>query len=158
ASSVKCLYRRDELNMPGSKKEVQNAKEEGVEFVFNVSPKSIKTNAGILATSLELDKTQLSKPDNNGRQKVEIIKNSTYLEEVDVIILALGFDQELPQFIKDINLDLDKWNGIKVDENHQTSNSKIYAGGDGVRGADLAVRAAADGKAAAKAMVERFTK
>ncbi len=156
ATSVKCLYRRDELNMPGSKKEVLNAKEEGVEFIFNVAPKSIVTNSGILATSLLLEKTKLGIADDKGRQKVEIIENSEYLEEADIIILALGFDQELPTFIKDLNLDLDKWNGIKVDENHKTSNQKIYAGGDGVRGADLAVRAAADGKAAAKAIIESF--
>ena len=156
AKEVKCLYRRDEANMPGSKKEVQNAKEEGVEFVFNVAPKSIITNSGILATALELQKTQLSEPDINGRQKLSIIENSEYKQEVDIIIYALGFDQELPEFIKNLNLDMDRWNGIKVNEGHQTSNAKVYAGGDGVRGADLAVRAAADGKAAAKAMVESF--
>ncbi len=156
ASSVKCLYRRDEANMPGSKKEVQNAKEEGVEFVFNVAPKSIVTNSGILATALELEKTKLSKPDANGRQKVEIIDESIYLEEADIVIMALGFTQELPQFIKNSGLELDKWDGIKTDENHQTSNPKIYSGGDGVRGADLAVRAAADGKDAALAIVKSF--
>ncbi|MEA2018065.1 MAG: glutamate synthase subunit beta [Campylobacterota bacterium] len=152
AKSVKCLYRRDELNMPGSKKEVVNSKEEGVEFVFNVSPKSIVSNG------VNLLKTQMSAADESGRQSVQIVEKSDYLEEADVIILALGFDQELPQFIKDLNIDLDKWNGIKTNEQFQTSNPKIYSGGDGVRGADLAVRAAADGKAAAKAMVEIFTK
>ena len=157
AKEVKCLYRRDEANMPGSKKEVQNAKEEGVEFVFNVAPKSIVTNSGILATALELQKTQLSQSDANGRQKLSIIQNSEYMQDVDIIIYALGFDQELPAFIKDLKLDLDKWNGIKVNENFQTSNQKVYAGGDGVRGANLAVRAAADGKAAAKAIVESFS-
>ncbi len=150
ASSVKCLYRRDELNMPGSKKEVTNSKEEGVEFVFNVSPKSI-TNDGVY-----LEKTTLTTPDESGRQKVVISENSEYLEEADIIIMALGFDQELPEFIKNSSLELDKWNGIITDENHQTSNEKVYAGGDGVRGADLAVRAAADGKAAAKAIVRSF--
>jgi glutamate synthase (NADPH/NADH) small chain len=153
ATSVKCLYRRDEKSMPGSKKEVFNAKEEGVEFVFNVAPKSFITNSGILITGIELEKTQLTPLDENGKQKLEIIKDSSYIEEADVVILALGFEQETPQFIKDLNLDLDKWNGIIVDENHKTSNPKIYAGGDGVRGADLAVRAAADGKSAAKAII-----
>ena len=153
ATSVKCLYRRDEKSMPGSKKEVFNAKEEGVEFVFNVAPKSFITNSGILITGIELEKTQLTPLDENGKQKLEIIKDSSYIEEADVVILALGFEQETPQFIKDLNLGLDKWNGIIVDENHKTSNPKIYAGGDGVRGADLAVRAAADGKSAAKAII-----
>jgi glutamate synthase (NADPH) small chain len=150
ASSVKCLYRRDEANMPGSKKEVVNSKEEGVEFVFNVSPKSIESNG------VNLLKTTMSQADESGRQSVQIVEDSEYLEEADIIILALGFDQELPKFLKDTNLELDSWNGIKVNENFQSSNVKIYSGGDSVRGADLAVRAAADGKAAAKAMVESF--
>ena len=150
ASSVKCLYRRDEINMPGSKKEVVNSKEEGVEFVFNVSPKSIESNG------VTLLKTTMSEADESGRQSVQIVNGSDYLEEADVVILALGFDQELPRFLTDLNLDLDRWNGIKVDQNFKTSNNKVYAGGDGVRGADLAVRAAADGKAAAKAIVESF--
>ena len=150
ASSVKCLYRRDEANMPGSKKEVINSKEEGVEFVFNVSPKSIAKDG------VNLLKTTMSLPDESGRQSVQLVDGSDYLEEADIIILALGFDQELPKFLKDSNLELDKWNGIKVNDNFQSSNSKIYSGGDSVRGADLAVRAAADGKAAAKAMVESF--
>ena len=150
ASSVKCLYRRDEVNMPGSKKEVVNSKEEGVEFVFNVSPKSID------AKGVNVIKTQMSEPDASGRQSVKEIEGSEYLEEADIIILALGFDQEVPSFLSAADLALDKWNGIKVNENYQTSNSKIYAGGDGVRGADLAVTAAADGKAAAKAIVESF--
>ena len=150
AKSVKCLYRRDEANMPGSKKEVVNSKEEGVEFVFNVSPKSIDANG------VNLLKTSMSDPDDSGRQSVQIIEGSDYLEEADVIILALGFDQEVPGFLKEAGLNLDKWNGIEVDGNYQTSNPKIYAGGDGVRGADLAVTAAADGKGAAKAMVESF--
>ena len=154
ASSVKCLYRRDEKSMPGSKKEVLNAKEEGVEFVFNVVPKSILTNSGILATALELEKTKVSS--SNGKQKLEIIEESNYLEEADIIIMALGFDQELPEFIKSSSLELDKWNGLKVNEKFQTSNPKIYSGGDSVRGADLAVRAAADGKNAALAIVEKF--
>ncbi|MEA3352391.1 MAG: glutamate synthase subunit beta [Campylobacterota bacterium] len=152
ARSVKCLYRRDEANMPGSKKEVINSKEEGVEFVFNVSPKSIETNG------VNLTKTQLSEPDASGRQSVKEIEGSEYLEDADVVILALGFDQEVPPFLSDIDLELDKWNGIKVDKTYKTSKEKIYAGGDGVRGADLAVTAAADGKAAAKAIVESFAK
>jgi len=150
AKSVKCLYRRDEANMPGSKKEVVNSKEEGVEFVFNVSPEAITTDGVVLS------KTTMTQPDESGRQSVQIVENSQYTEEADIVILALGFEQELPQFIQDLGLELDSWNGIKVDENSLTSNPKVYAGGDSVRGANLAVRAAADGKAAAKAMIERF--
>jgi glutamate synthase (NADPH/NADH) small chain len=151
AASVKCLYRRDEANMPGSKKEVINSKEEGVDFVFNVSPVSIDEKG------VTVIKTELSAPDASGRQSVKEIESSEYLEDADIIIMALGFDQELPAFISEANLELDRWNGIKTDETYQTSNPKIYAGGDGVRGADLAVRAAADGKGAAKAIVCSFS-
>jgi glutamate synthase (NADPH/NADH) small chain len=150
AKSVKCLYRRDEANMPGSKKEVVNSKEEGVLFVFNVSPKSIDENGVNVVT------TQMTDPDESGRQSVKEVEGSDYLEQADIIIMALGFEQEVPSFLSTASLELDKWNGIKTDQNHKTSNDKIYAGGDGVRGADLAVRAAADGKAAAKAIVESF--
>ncbi len=150
ASTVKCLYRRDEINMPGSKKEVVNSKEEGVEFVFNVSPKEI-TSEGVVVL-----KTQMSQPDNSGRQSVQIVENSEYLEAADIIILALGFEQEVPSFIKESSLELDKWNGLKVNQQYQTSNEKIYSGGDSVRGADLAVRAAADGKEAAKFIIKNL--
>jgi glutamate synthase (NADPH/NADH) small chain len=150
ASDVKCLYRRDEANMPGSKKEVDNSKEEGVEFVFNVSPVSIN-ESGVL-----LEKTELTTPDESGRQKVQIIPNSSYLQEADIIILALGFDQELPQFIKDSKLELDKWQGIKVNDDYSTSIKNIYSGGDSVRGADLAVTATLDGREAAKTIIASF--
>lgn len=150
AKDVKCLYRRDEINMPGSKKEVDNSKDEGVEFVFNVSPISINQQ-GIM-----LEKTQLTTPDENGRQKVQIIPNSSYLQESDIIIMALGFDQELPKFIIDSKLQLDKWNGIKVNDDYTTSIKNIYAGGDSVRGADLAVTATLDGREAAKTIMDSF--
>jgi len=150
AKSVKCLYRRDEANMPGSKKEVVNSKEEGVEFIFNVSPVSIDTSG------IRLIKTQMSESDASGRQSVQVIKGSEYKEEADIIIFALGFEQELPQFLQDSGIELDKWNGIATNESFQTSKPTIYAGGDSVRGANLAVRAAADGKDAAKIIFESF--
>jgi len=150
AHSVKCLYRRDEINMPGSKKEVINSKEEGVEFIFNVSPVSIDDDG------INIIKTEMSAADSSGRQSVQTIKGSEYKETADIIIFALGFEQELPQFLKDSGLELDKWNGIITNEKFQTSNPKIYSGGDSVRGANLAVRAAADGKDAAKMIFESF--
>ena len=150
AKSVKCLYRRDELNMPGSKKEVINSKEEGVDFIFNVSPVSINDKGAIF------EKTELTTADETGRRRVQIIKNSSYQEDADVIILALGFDQELPEFIKDSSLKLDKWNGILVNDDYSTSINNVFAGGDSVRGADLAVTAALDGREAAKSMIKSF--
>ena len=111
AETVKCLYRRDEANMPGSKKEVVNAKEEGVEFVFNVSPKSIKTSNG-LATGVELLETMMSEPDASGRQKVVIKDGSEFVEEADVVILALGFSPEVPAFLKELNVETNSWGGV----------------------------------------------
>ena len=153
AETVKCLYRRDEANMPGSKKEVVNAKEEGVEFVFNVSPKSIKTSNG-LATGVELLETMMSEPDASGRQKVVIKDGSEFVEEADVVILALGFSPEVPAFLKELNVETNSWGGVVIDSSYKTSNKKVYAGGDCRRGAHLAVTAAVDGREAAKAIVK----
>lgn len=155
AETVKCLYRRDEKNMPGSKKEVVNAKEEGVEFVFNVSPKSIKVENN-LAVSVELLQTSMSEPDESGRQKVTIIDGSEYLEDADVVILALGFSPEVPAFLKDLNVETNSWGGIVIDSSYKTSNKKVYAGGDCRRGAHLAVTAAVDGREAAKAIIKEL--
>ncbi|QOG11517.1 glutamate synthase subunit beta [Arcobacter sp. FWKO B] len=152
AKSVKCLYRRDENTMPGSKKEVVNAKEEGVEFVFNVSPTKIILENGF-ATGVELVKTELDFSTSK-RGTLQNIAGSEYIENADIIIYALGFDQEVPSFIKESGIELDKWNGIKTNENYQSSNPKIFAGGDVVRGADLAVTATADGRNAAFKIIE----
>ncbi|QKF82571.1 glutamate synthase subunit beta [Halarcobacter ebronensis] len=148
AMSVKCLYRRDEANMPGSKKEVVNSKEEGVEFIFNVSPKRV-IKEGDIAVGIELLETALSEPDASGRRSVKEVEGSEYIEEADVIIFALGFAPEAPAFLKELNVELNSWGGI-ITNNYQTSNKKVYAGGDCQRGAHLAVTAAADGREAAK--------
>ncbi len=155
AETVKCLYRRDEKNMPGSKKEVVNAKEEGVEFVFNVSPKSIKVEKD-LAVAVELLQTKMSEADASGRQKVVSVDGSEYLEEADVVILALGFSPEVPAFLKELNVETNSWGGIVIDSNYKTSNKKVYAGGDCRRGAHLAVTAAVDGREAAKAIIKEL--
>ena len=155
AQSVKCLYRRDEKNMPGSKKEVVNAKEEGVEFVFNVAPKSIKVEKD-LAVAVELIETTMSEADASGRQKVVEKTGSEYLEEADVVILALGFSPEVPAFLKELNVETNSWGGIVIDSSYKTSNKKVYAGGDCRRGAHLAVTAAVDGREAAKAIIKEL--
>ncbi len=155
AKSVKCLYRRDEANMPGSKKEVVNSKEEGVEFVFNVSPNKIIQKDG-QAVGIELLTTSMSEPDESGRQKVVINEGSEYVEDADIIIFALGFSPEAPEFLKELNVDINSWGGIET-INYQTSNKKVYAGGDCQRGAHLAVTAAADGREAAKEIVKALS-
>jgi glutamate synthase (NADPH/NADH) small chain len=156
AKSVKCLYRRDEANMPGSKKEVVNAKEEGVEYIFNASPKAIKLKNN-KAVAIEVQKTALSEPDETGRQKVKIVEGSEYLEEADVVIMALGFSPEVPKFLKEAKVDTNSWGGIEVNEKYQTSNEKYFAGGDCQRGAHLAVTAAADGREAAKEIIKALS-
>jgi len=156
ATSVKCLYRRDEANMPGSKKEVVNSKEEGVEFVFNVSPKSIQSE-GDLASGVELLTTSLSEPDDSGRQRVVINNGSEYIEDADVIIMALGFSPESPAFLKDLNVETNSWGGVEIDSTFKTSNAKVYAGGDCQRGAHLAVTAAADGRDAARIIIQKLS-
>ncbi len=152
AKSVKCLYRRDEANMPGSKKEVVNAKEEGVEYMFNVSPKSMVTKDG-KATGVELLTTSMSEPDESGRQRVVINEGSEFIEEADVVIMALGFSPEAPQFLKELGVEVNSWGGIET-TNYQTTNKKVYAGGDCQRGAHLAVTAAVDGREAARKIFE----
>ncbi len=156
AKTVKCLYRRDEANMPGSKKEVINSKEEGVEFIFNVSPKSIKIENGI-AIAIELEDTTLSEPDESGRQRVTVVENSQYFEEADIIIMALGFSPEVPSFLKDAKVETNSWGAIEINSKYQTSNEKFYAGGDCQRGAHLAVTAAADGREAAKEIIKALS-
>ncbi len=156
AKTVKCLYRRDEANMPGSKKEVINSKEEGAEFIFNVSPKSIKIENG-MAVAIELEETTLSEPDESGRQRVNIVEDSQYFEETDIIIMALGFSPEVPSFLNKAKVKINSWGGIEINSNYQTSNKKFYAGGDCQRGAHLAVTAAADGREAAKEIIKALS-
>lgn len=156
ASSVQCLYRRDAHNMPGSKKEYINAKEEGVEFEFYTSPKSLVLNDKGEIIAIEMIKTKLSDPDDSGRQSVVEIPGSNYQVNADVVIFALGFDMVDYSFLASNGIDTDKWGQIMVDENYETTKSFIYAGGDCHRGADLVVTAARDGRDAAKAIINKF--
>jgi glutamate synthase (NADPH/NADH) small chain len=149
ATSVKCLYRRDIANMPGSKKEFKNAKEEGAEFVFNVSPVEILASED-LVSGVTLVETTLSKKDKSGRRVVEICEGSEYKEECDIVILALGFDNSSPDFLSENGIETGKWGEILADHNMQTSKPFIFTGGDCYRGSDLVVTAASDGKIAAK--------
>ncbi len=156
AKSVKCLYRRDAHNMPGSRKEYINAKEEGVDFEFYVSPKSLISDDNGDIIAVEMIKTKLGEPDASGRQGVEEIAGSEYRVDADVVIFALGFDNVKYDCFANSGIDTDKWGGILVDENYQTTRAGIYAGGDCHRGADLVVTAARDGRDAARAIVKSF--
>jgi len=154
AKSVTCLYRRDELNMPGSKKEYKNAMEEGVDFKFLASPKEIIVNDDGLATSVEIIRTTLGVKDETGRQKMQEVKGSETKVNADVVIMSLGFDLAKPSFLAENGIETNSWGGIVVDkETYETTTSGVYAGGDCFRGADLVVTAALDGREAAKSIV-----
>ena len=158
ATSVTCAYRRDEANMPGSRKEVKNAREEGVEFQFNVQPQRIITNKKGHVTGIEMLRTELGEPDASGRRRPKIIKGSEFVLEADALIVAFGFQAHAMPWLKEGNVECDKWGQIRIGLNPrypgQTTHPRVFAGGDAVRGADLVVTAMADGRRAAKDIVD----
>jgi glutamate synthase (NADPH/NADH) small chain len=158
AKNVRCLYRRDAHNMPGSQKEYKNAMEEGVDFQFQASPKQILLDENGRAVGVEMIKTVLGAKDERGRQRMEEVKGSEFTVNADVIILALGFDPSVPSFLAENGIETNAWGGIVIDENHQTSTAGIYAGGDCFRGADLVVNAVYDGREAARAIAKSLLK
>ena len=159
AKSVTCLYRRDEKNMPGSKKEYKNAMEEGVDFSFLVSPKEIILNESGDAIAVEVIKTTLGAKDEDGRQRMEELKGSETRVNADVVIMSLGFDPVVPSFLAENGIETNSWGGIIIDEEtHETTTAGIYAGGDCYRGADLVVTAAYDGREAARSIVDSLLK
>ncbi len=152
AKSVKCLYRRDKENMPGSAREVANAEEEGVEFVWLSSPKEFKGKNKI--ENLIVNQIELGEPDDSGRRKPEIKQDSEFEVKADMVIKALGFDPEnLPSLFEAQELQITKWGTIKTDFNTMETNLKgVFAAGDIVRGASLVVWAIKDGRDAASSM------
>jgi glutamate synthase (NADPH/NADH) small chain len=155
AKSVKCLYRRDKENMPGSAREVKNAEEEGVEFVWLSSPKEFIGKNKV--ESLVVDKINLGEPDETGRRKPEIKTNSEFNIQADLVIKSLGFDPEnLPKLFNSNDLQVTKWGTLKVDFQTMESNlSGVFAAGDIVRGASLVVWAIRDGRDAAE-QIEKY--
>ena len=154
AESVKCLYRRDRTNMPGSVREVQNAEEEGVEFVWLSAPVGFEGHDEVEA--VEVQKMRLGQPDATGRQAPEIIKGSTYSEPADLVIKALGFMPEnLPELWDEQDLEVTNWGTVKAHHlSHETSLEGVYACGDIQRGASLVVWAIRDGREAADAILK----
>ena len=152
AKSVKCIYRRDKKNMPGSAREVNNAEEEGIEFIWLSNPKKFIGSEKI--SSLLVEKMKLGTPDSSGRKKPEPIPNSDFEIKVDIAIKALGFDPEdLPKLFNDSNLLVSKWGTIKVNmKSMETSITGVFAAGDIVRGASLVVWAIRDGRDAASSI------
>lgn len=157
ADSVHCAYRRDEANMPGSKKEVANAKEEGVNFLWNRQPVEIVTENNEVR-GIKLLTTQLGDPDERGRRTPEPIPNSEEIIEADVILIAFGFRPNPPSWLAENDIDTDERGRVIAPLDgkfaYQTSNHKIFAGGDMVRGSDLVVTAIAEGTQAANGILD----
>ncbi len=150
---MKCLYRRDRANMPGSQREVQNAEEEGVDFVWLSAPKGF--TGGAVVDGVMVQKMRLGQPDASGRQMPEVIEGADYVEPADLVVQALGFEPEaVPTLWGVPDLAVTRWGTIKADFNtHATNLPGVYAAGDIVRGASLVVWAIRDGREAADAIL-----
>lgn len=153
AVSVKCLYRRDRANMPGSQRETQNAEEEGVEFVWLTAPKGF--TGGAVLDGVMVQKMRLGAPDASGRQSPELIEGADYIEPAELVVQALGFEPEaIPTLWGVPDLAITRWGTIKADfRTHATSLPGVYAAGDIVRGASLVVWAIRDGRDAADSIL-----
>ena len=156
AKSVKCLYRRDKENMPGSSREVGNAEEEGVEFVWLSSPKEFHGTKKV--EKISVNKIKLGEPDDTGRRKPEIQEDGGFNLEVDIVIKSLGFDPEdLPKLFENDDLQVSKWGTIKTDfETLETNVPGVFAAGDIVRGASLVVWAIKDGRDVAESIIRHL--
>ena len=157
AKSVKCLYRRDRENMPGSAREVSNAIEEGVEFIWLTSPKSFVGETSVNA--VEVNKMKLGEPDSSGRRRPEIEVGLDYTIPADLVIKSLGFDPEnIPKLFNAEELAISQWGTIKIElKSMQTNLDGVFAAGDIVRGASLVVWAIRDGRDAAT-QIEKYLK
>lgn len=156
AASVTCAYRRDEANMPGSRKEVANAKEEGVQFLWNRQQVEIVGSNKV--EGIKLVSTKLGEPDDRGRRRPEVVAGSEEIIPADVIIVAFGFRPSPQPWFSDFGIDIDERGRVVAPDNgqykYQTSNSKVFAGGDMVRGSDLVVTAIWEGREAADGILD----
>ncbi len=156
ASSVTCVYRRDEANMPGSQREVFNAKEEGVQFLWNRQPVEIVGDGEV--SGIKLIQTRLGDADERGRQTPEPIPGSEQVVAADSVIIAFGFRPSPAQWFSDFDIELDAFGRVKANGDSaykfQTNNPKVFAGGDMVRGADLVVTAVWEGRLAAEGILK----
>ena len=157
AEHVICAYRRDEENMPGSRREVKNAREEGVEFLFNRQPVEVVEYFG-QACGVKLIETELGEPDEDGRRRPQPIPGSEQVLEADAVIIAFGFQPDPPAWLTDLGVTTNDWDGVVAQEHQpfkfQTSNPKVFAGGDMVRGSDLVVTAIWEGRQAAEGILD----
>jgi glutamate synthase (NADPH/NADH) small chain len=156
AKSVTCAYRRDEENMPGSRKEVKNAKEEGVKFLFNRQPIAIVGEDKV--EGVKVVETRLGEPDARGRRSPEPIPGSEEIIPAEAVLIAFGFRPSPAAWFSDFTIETDSQGRVVAPEQsqfkHQTSNPKIFAGGDMVRGSDLVVTAIFEGRNAAEGILD----
>jgi len=157
AAEVHCLYRRDRENMPGSQTEVGNATEEGVNFHYNVQPLELVGEKGVVQGVRVVD-TQLGPPDASGRRRPEEVPGSERVFEADAVVIAFGFNASPSPWFTEHGIDIDEWGLVRAPEDgafpFQTSNPRVFAAGDMVRGADLVVTAIADARKAAQGMAD----
>ncbi|EFC1639701.1 oxidoreductase (Fe-S)-binding subunit [Escherichia coli] len=160
AASVTCAYRRDEVSMPGSRKEVVNAREEGVEFQFNVQPQYIACDEDGRLTAVGLIRTAMGEQGPDGRRRPRPVAGSEFELPADVLIMAFGFQAHAMPWLQGSGIKLDKWGLIQTGDvgylPTQTHLKKVFAGGDAVHGADLVVTAMAAGRQAARDMLTLF--
>jgi len=156
AKSVTCAYRRDEDNMPGSRREVANAKEEGVQFLWNRQPVEIVGEDRV--EGIKVVRTELGAPDERGRQRPVVVEGSEEVVEADHVIIAFGFQPSPPDWLAKHGVNLDERGRVVAPEgakySYQTSNEKVFAGGDMVRGSDLVVTAVYEGRGAALGILD----
>jgi len=152
AASVRCVYRRDERNMPGSRREVRNSKEEGVEFLFNWQPLEILGDSGV--TGVRVIRTQLGDPGRDGRRRPEPVPGTEETLAADAVVIAFGFRPNPPAWFEEFSIETLPSGRVRVaslgDFPFQTTNPKVFAGGDMVRGSDLVVTAVFEGREAAR--------
>ncbi|MFA0810306.1 FAD-dependent oxidoreductase [Microbulbifer epialgicus] len=156
AKSVTCAYRRDEENMPGSRREVANAKEEGVQFLFNRQPVEIVGDGKV--AGVKVVTTKLGEPDENDRRRPQVVPESEEVIPADIVLVAFGFRPSPAGWFTEHNITVADWGGVVAPEKQkykfQTSNEKVFAGGDMVRGSDLVVTAIWEGRQAGEGILD----
>ncbi len=156
AKSVQCAYRRDEANMPGSKREVTNAKEEGVEFLWNRQPVEVVGDGKV--EGIKLVTTKLGEPDERGRRRPEVVEDSEEIVPADAVVIAFGFRPSPAEWFSEFTISTDERGRVVAPAaskfQFQTSNAKVFAGGDMVRGSDLVVTAVFEGRQAAEGILD----
>lgn len=159
ADSVQCAYRRDEENMPGSRREVNNAREEGVEFLWNRQPVEVVGNGKV--EGIKVVTTALGEPDERGRRSPQAIPGSEEIISADAVVIAFGFRPSPAPWFSDYGVEIDEGGRVVAPEQgacaFQTTNPKIFAGGDMVRGSDLVVTAVWEGRQAAEGILDYLT-